>query len=73
MATKKEKRERSLAKREAFLAEIKASGLRAQAEDRQQQKERSERFAAEARKANQRLETILAMHGIAFPSDAPSK
>ena len=42
MATKKQKREAALTKREAFMAEIRESGLKALEEDRKRRKEARE-------------------------------
>lgn len=60
MATKKQKREAALAKREEFLREERESGLRAQAMDRAQQ----EIIRKEAESLNDRYRAILARHGI---------
>lgn len=59
MATKKEKREAALAKREAFLKEERERGLAAQKRDREEQAEKSRAAAAEANKINARHRQIL--------------
>lgn len=53
MATKKEKRAAALAKREKFLAQYKADGLKAQGEDQENRKEQLRQ--AEERKESQQL------------------
>lgn len=52
MATKKQKRAEGLAKREAYLAEIKESGLAAQEYDRKVQEERRRRLMAIGKEIN---------------------
>jgi len=64
MATKKQKREAALAKREKFLRETRESGLRAQAEDKHNQEIKKQAIAAEAKEINDRYGAILANHGI---------
>lgn len=64
MATKKQKREAALAKREAFEEERRQTGLKAQETDRERRARKSRQNQAEAKKVNDRHNTILAMHGI---------
>jgi hypothetical protein len=64
MATKKEKRAAALAKREAFLEEVRESGLAAQQEAREIEAYRQERISADADLINARYRAILARHGI---------
>lgn len=59
MATKKQKRAAAMAKREAFMAEIEASGLKALEEDRKRQEEEWARLVNEAQKFNPRHRDIL--------------
>lgn len=59
MATKKQKRAAGLAKREAFLAEVKADGLKALEADRVRQKERREIMEDAAREINAHHQSIL--------------
>jgi hypothetical protein len=48
MATKKQKRERALAKHEAFMEERRLSGLEAQRKDREYRERKAARYAEEA-------------------------
>jgi hypothetical protein len=59
MATKKQKREAAQAKREAFLAEVKADGLKAQERDKQHQQAEEERINQIAGDINARHRAIL--------------
>lgn len=60
MATKKQKRERGLAKREAYMAEVKASGLAAQKADQEHRREVSEAFKKVVEKKKAEYAEILA-------------
>jgi Skp family chaperone for outer membrane proteins len=64
MATKKQKHEAAMAKREKFLAEVRADGLRAQKASREAEKKRSEEIKAAAEKVNKRYRDILIARGI---------
>lgn len=59
MATKKQKRAAALAKREAYMAEVKADGLKALAASKERQKERKDAMTEAAREINARHEEIL--------------
>lgn len=59
MATKKQKREAALAKREAEMAKIKAEGLAALQHDREYREAQRERIMEEAMIINQRHQEIL--------------
>lgn len=60
MATKKQKRAAGLAKREAYLAEVKADGLKALARSKEHEAAVRERAKTEAQKINQHHKEILA-------------
>ena len=60
MATKKQKREAALAKRQAFEEEQRLSGLEAQQRDREIRAAKSERRQSDAKKLNKRYNRILA-------------
>lgn len=62
MATKKQKREAGLAKREAFLAEQKSQGLHAQEMDKQQRAADQNHMKKKAEALNARYNAILAVH-----------
>jgi hypothetical protein len=64
MATKKQKRAAALAKREKFLAEVKAEGLEALRLDRERQARHSDLLSRKAEEINDRHSAILAKHGI---------
>lgn len=64
MATKKQKREAALAKREAFLAEEAARGRHVQEMDRQHRAAELNLISQVAAEINQRHADILARHGI---------
>jgi hypothetical protein len=64
MATKAQKRAAAEAKRAAFEAEVKASGLRAQEEDRRVREARSQAMAEEIEAINHRHREILALYGL---------
>jgi hypothetical protein len=64
MATKKQKREAALAKREKFLQETKESGLKAQQAERQHREMQKQAIQATANEINARYAAILAKHGI---------
>lgn len=64
MATKKQKREAAQAKREQFLAEVKAEGLAAQKLDRTIQEKQREQTAQAAREINERYRAVLVRAGI---------
>lgn len=64
MATKKQKREAAQAKREQFLAEVKAEGLAAQKLDRTIQEKEKERAVRQAREINERYRAVLVRAGI---------
>lgn len=64
MATKKQKREAALAKREKFLAEVRADGLEAQRLDQEAQEKQEQLMKAEADRINQRYRNILAKVGV---------
>jgi hypothetical protein len=64
MATKKQKREAALAKREQFLKEQHRIGLEAQEADRKRREQITLRNTAEAERLNRQFETILAIHTI---------
>ena len=64
MATKKQKREAALAKREKFMQEERENGLRAQALDRAKQEQHRETIRKNAEALNARYKAILASHGI---------
>lgn len=59
MATKKQKRERGQQKHQAFMADVRESGLKAQARDREYRARKAKRRAEEAQAENDRLEGIL--------------
>jgi hypothetical protein len=59
MATKKQKREAALARREKFLADERAAGLAAQALDHDEQAKKNALMQAEADRINQKYENIL--------------
>ncbi len=59
MATKKQKRAAAQAKREAFLAEVEAVGLKALAEDKVRQEEKRKAYAEAAKEINDRHRAIL--------------
>ncbi|QAY16277.1 hypothetical protein SEA_ICEWARRIOR_65 [Streptomyces phage IceWarrior] len=64
MATKKQKREAALAKREAFLKKERERGLAAQREGREIEAYRQEKLKSDAEVINARYRAILAQHGI---------
>jgi hypothetical protein len=64
MATKKQKREAALARREAFLDEQRRIGLEAQQRDREQREAHARRMKEEAQRMDRRMEAILAAHNI---------
>lgn len=64
MATKKQKHEAAMAKREKFMVELKAEGLAAQKAGREAEKKRRERDSAEAQKINERYRNVLIANGI---------
>jgi hypothetical protein len=64
MATKKQKRAAAQAKREAFLAEVKADGLKALEGSRQRQKKADEIMTQAAKEINEHRRAILHRHGI---------
>lgn len=64
MATKKQKREAAMAKREQFMREQRENGLRAQKQDRHNREMQRQQFAAKGREINARYEAILAKHGM---------
>lgn len=64
MATKKEKRAAALAKREEFLAGVRADGLEAQALGRAQEAYERELIRESIQTINDRHREILARHGI---------
>lgn len=64
MASKKQKREAAQAKREAFLAEVKEEGLKAQARDRAQREIEAMRIKEWAEGYNARCNEILRSHGV---------
>ncbi len=55
MATKKQKRAAAMAKREQFLAEVKATGLKAQREDQEFRKRKHEQLMMETTVAELKL------------------
>lgn len=59
MVTKKQKHAAALAKREAYLAKVKADGLAALEADRKRQKERQEEVKAAVEEINDRHRKIL--------------
>jgi hypothetical protein len=59
MATKKQKRAAAQAKREAFLAEVEADGLKALAEDKERQKIERARWVDAVQEINVRHRAIL--------------
>ena len=58
MATKKQKREAALAKREAFMKKTEASGLEALERDREWRKQKEARISMEIKNEIDRLEMI---------------
>lgn len=64
MATKKQKRAAALAKREQFMAEVKAEGLEALRLDRERRENLSDSISRKADEINARHAAILARHGI---------
>lgn len=60
MATKKQKRERGLAKREEYLAKVKAEGLEALRRDREYRAAKREALEASGKEINDRLLSDLA-------------
>lgn len=65
MATKKQKREEALAKREAFLAEERQHGLDAQKRAREEHEKEIEKVKARVNEINRRHRAILAANLIA--------
>lgn len=59
MATKKQKRAAALAKREAYMAEVRADGLKALEEDRKRREEQRKKIVEEAMIINDRHRDIL--------------
>lgn len=66
MATKKQKRAAAQAKREKFIAEVKAEGLEALRMDRERRASHSDTVKRKAEEINARYAAILAKHGIAI-------
>lgn len=64
MATKKQKREAALAKREKFLEEVRVAGLEAQRLSRAEDERRGVLMQAEADRINQRWANILTSNGL---------
>jgi hypothetical protein len=64
MATKKQKRAAALAKREAFLEEIRAEGLEALRLDRERRARNTDAVKRKVEEINDRHAAILAKHGI---------
>lgn len=62
MATKKQKREKALAKRAAFLEEHRQHGLEALKRDREEREHQEERMKETARQIDRRYMNILAAH-----------
>lgn len=59
MATKKQKREAALIKREKFLAEERADGLKAQRLDQELQEKKNALLKTDADRLNQKYENLL--------------
>lgn len=59
MATKKQKREAALAKREELMAKVKSDGLKAQADDKERQIAQAYSIREEAAAVNARYQRIL--------------
>lgn len=57
MATKKQKREAGLAKRTAYMAKVRESGLRALAADQQRRRDEEERILMERKK--RQLDSVI--------------
>lgn len=64
MATKKQKRETALAKREAFLTEERAAGLEAQKKDREVRAAKEKRIQTAAAEINAKHRAVLEASGI---------
>lgn len=64
MATKKEKREAALAKRAAFLEQVKQTGLEAQTAAQRRRDERAYEVKLEAQKLTQRYQLVIATHAM---------
>lgn len=64
MATKKQKHEAALAKRERMLEQARLDGLKAQKADQLRREIFAERAKEAAERENHRLENILATHKI---------
>jgi hypothetical protein len=62
MATKKQKREAAQAKRDEFMAGVKASGLAAQQADRNRRIAKEKRFAARNKSLNSYVKELLLNH-----------
>jgi len=69
MATKKQKRAAAEAKREKFMADLRADGLAAQKASREAEKKRREAAKAEVDQLNRRHRDILRSHGIFDTTD----
>jgi hypothetical protein len=59
MTSKKDKRARGLAKREAFMAQIKEEGLRAQDWDKSKREAEAAQIRSEVARVNERYQKIL--------------
>lgn len=64
MATKKQKRAAALAKREEFMAEVEAEGLKALRLDRERREIHTDLVKRKVDEINARHEAILSRHGI---------
>jgi hypothetical protein len=73
MTTKKQKRAAVMAKREAFLAKVKAEGLKALERDRERRAKNSDDLMSrKIEEINDRHAAILARHGIKRPEKQTS-
>lgn len=70
MATKKQKREAALAKREAFLKKERERGLSAQKDGHIAEERERENLKAKIDLINERHRTILAGHGIVYSEES---